>query len=289
MSREKFERLLTHEILGFTVSGACPRDPASVKCCLSKSCTNTAGQPGTCLNNPGPATCSGSFVTGRCPSTPNDVQCCVGGAGPANDEVTVDFWINAFIPLSVPGITEAYPKDLTKSMIRGVPVIGDCFLTDQRSFSSAISAPARMHSQATVKVSSVTNSWSQVHFCGETVEVDCEDGDVESRKTQTNSGMAFNLILGSNNKVILDFKAARNNPLVTGSPDIDLVGTLTVDRVGKFVEFVGKVDDFPAFEAYVSINGGAPRAVATLGPKPGAGPTSLFGAANRPFTGRISF
>ena len=49
-------------------------------------------------------------------------------------------------------------------------------------------------------------------------------------------------------------KAARNNPSVTLSPNIDLIGTLTVDCV-KFVEFVGKVDEFPAFEAYVSING----------------------------------
>ena len=89
--------------------------------------------------------------------------------------------------------------------------------------------------------------------------------------------------------MVLDFKAARNNPLVFGSPDIDLKGTLTVDRVGKFVEFVGQVDEFPGFEAYVSINGGAPLTVARLGPKPGAGPTSLFGDANRDFRGRLTF
>jgi hypothetical protein len=76
---------------------------------------------------------------------------------------------------------------------------------------------------------------------------------------------------------------------VTGSPNIDLVGVLTVDRVGKFVEFIGKVDDFPAFEAYVTINGGTARTIATLGPKAGSGPSSLVGGANREFRGRVNF
>ena len=67
------------------------------------------------------------------------------------------------------------------------------------------------------------------------------------------------------------------------------MGTLTVDRVNRFVEFVGKVDDFPAFEAYVSINDGEPEIIQQLGPKPGAGPDSLFGDANREFRGRVDF
>lgn len=101
--------------------------------------------------------------------------------------------------------------------------------------------------------------------------------------------MAFSELSGDSNAVVLDFKAARNNPLVTLSPDIDLVGTLTVDRVNRFVEFVGLVDEFPAFEAYVSINGGSPETIGQLEPKAGAGPESLFGDANRDFRGRIDF
>jgi len=174
-------------------------------------------------------------------------------------------------------------------MINGIPIIGDCFLTDQRGFSSASGAKSRMHSQAWVSIKPDGYQWSQQHYCGETTEVDCEDGDVEGRRTQNNDKMAFKLLSGSSSKVALDFKAARNNPLVTGSPDIDLIGTLTVDRVNKFVEFVGKVDEFPAFETYVSINRGSPRTVAQLGPKPGAGPGSLVGAANRAFRGRVNF
>lgn len=146
-----------------------------------------------------------------------------------------------------------------------------------------------MFSQALVWIKPDGFTWSQNHHCGETVEVDCEDGDVEGRETQNNDDMAFKQLSGSASRVVLDFKAARNNPLVTFSPSIDLIGTLTVDRVNKFVEFVGKVDEFPAFEAYVSINGGSPRTIGQLGPKPGAGPGSLVGNANRDFQGRVTF
>jgi len=132
-------------------------------------------------------------------------------------------------------------------------------------------------------------TWSQNHWCTETVEVDCEDGDIEGRKTQTNENMSFKLRSGSTSKVVLDFKAARNNPLVRLSPDVDMNGVLTVDRVNKFVEFKGKVDDFPAFEAYVQINGGPIRTVALLGRKPGAGGSSMVGGANRAFSGRVRF
>lgn len=147
-----------------------------------------------------------------------------------------------------------------------------------------------MFSQALVQVRPDGFSWSENHHCGETVEVDCEDGDVEGRETQNNDNMHFKQSgASSSSTLVLEFKAARNNPRVTLSPDIDLKGTLTVDRVNKFVEFVGKVDEFPAFEAYVKINGGAPRIIKQLGPKPGAGPASLIGDANRDFAGRVSF
>lgn len=88
---------------------------------------------------------------------------------------------------------------------------------------------------------------------------------------------------------MLSYSAARNNPLVAFSPDIDLTGTLTVDRVGKYVEFVGLVDEFPAFEAYVSINGGDPETIRQLLPEGGVGPEALFGKAGREFRGRIDF
>jgi len=205
------------------------------------------------------------------------------------NEVVVDFWVKAFIPLHVDSVTKVYPKDKSKSMIHGIPIIGDCFLTDQRSFSSANGASARMHSETWIWIKPNGYTWSQDHHCGETVEVDCEDGDVEGRKTQNANGMKFTQKEGSSNRVVLAYKASASNPLVSLAPDVDVEGTLTLDKVNGYIEFVGRVDDSPAFEAYVTINGSAPHTIATLGPKPGAGPSSLIGGANRDFRGRVNF
>lgn len=66
------EPLLTHS--GFTVVGACPNDPASVRCCIKKSCSTSSGS-GTCLNTS--SGCSGgSFISGACPGG-SDIKCCV--------------------------------------------------------------------------------------------------------------------------------------------------------------------------------------------------------------------
>jgi hypothetical protein len=205
------------------------------------------------------------------------------------DEVVVDFWVKAFIPLHVEGVTETYPKDSSMSMLQGLPFIGDCFLTDHRSFGSASGASARMHSETWIWIKPDGYSWDQAHRCGETIEVDCEDGDEEGKETAGTEDMSFTEKEGSSSRVVLDFKAAGANPLVFAAPNIDLEGTLTLDRVNQYIEFVGKVDNFPAFEAYVSINGSAPRTIAQLGPEDGAGPSSLIGGANREFRGRIDF
>ncbi|KAF1998686.1 hypothetical protein P154DRAFT_602868 [Amniculicola lignicola CBS 123094] len=207
----------------------------------------------------------------------------------APDDVVISFWIKSFIPLSVAGVTKPYPKYKSLSMLPGIPIFGDCFLTDQRGFSSATGASSRMHSQAWVWVRSNGYDWSDEHHCGETTEVDCEDGDVEGKETQNNDNMKFKEKSGNSSKVVLELKAAANNPRVTGSPNIDIVGTLTLDRLNRFVEFNGKVDEFPAFEAYVSINGGKAQTIGQLGPKAGAGPSSLAGGANRAFKGTVTF
>ncbi|THC88373.1 hypothetical protein EYZ11_012183 [Aspergillus tanneri] len=153
------------------------------------------------------------------------------GEEDVNNDIAVSFWVKAFIPLNVDKVTRPYPKDSNRTMIDGIPITGDCFLTDQRGFSNASGASSRMQSQVWVWVRPNGYRWSQRRYCDETIEVDCEDGDVEERKKQNNDTMAFKVLN------------------VTGSPDIDLRGTLTVDREHKFVEFIGTVDDFPAFES----------------------------------------
>lgn len=100
--------------------------------------------------------------------------------------------------------------------------------------------------------------------------------------------MKFSLVSGSTSKVVLKYKGSAANPLVPLAPKIDMEGTLTIDRTAKYVNYLEKVDDFPAFKAYVSVNGKGPLKVAGTGPKPGSGPTSLVGGANKIYRGKVS-
>jgi hypothetical protein len=169
-----------------------------------------------------------------------------------------------------------------------VPNFGGCFVTDQRGFSSSRDASARMHSEAYVKINAIAWDWSQTHRCGQTVKIDCDDGKERDSETAKADDMKFSVVAGSTSKVVLQYKGKAADPLVFGAPKIDIEGTLTVDRVGKFVEFVGKVDDFPSFEAYVTVNGKGPYTIASLRPKAGSDAKSLLGGANRNFRGKVN-
>lgn len=59
---------------GSTIDGACPNDPANVKCCTKPSCNN--GASGNCR---WVSDCAGSTVAGQCPG-PSAMQCCSSNA-----------------------------------------------------------------------------------------------------------------------------------------------------------------------------------------------------------------
>lgn len=239
--------------------------------------------------------CGGSFVQNRCPG-PSDVQCCVGSASGSDDDedLEVVFWINSFIPLDIEGVSKPIPNHPGQTMIVGLTealedilALGGCFATDQRTFSTDQQASARMHSEATITISSASYDWSQGHHIDETIKVDCDDGDEKDTKTAETDGMNFELVSGSSSKVVLSYVGSAGNPFDAVAPNIDMKGTLTVDRVGKTVTFDGAVDDFPAFEAYATLNGFGPYRIVTLGPGDGATAADLLGGANRGFSGKL--
>lgn len=199
---------------------------------------------------------------------------------------TLKVWLKAFIPANVPGHTvtlSAGPHSGKTALSGPVPGVSDCFLTDQRTFSNSISASARMHSEIEFFLNREMPTFRQFHDCGETVEVDCEDGEEECRNKASNARMSFhNLRLVSPTIVTVQLRAAANNPCYTGSPDIDYEGTLIIDLTAMTVTFDGKIDEFPAFEAYVSRDGSAPVTLFQEPPPPGNSPANLFGKANRP-------
>ena len=176
---------------------------------------------------------------------------------------SVKVWINAFIPLNILGYTQRVPAGIHtgKTMIPGPNPLSDCYLTDQRDFSNQIHAKSRMHSEVKLVFSGNKPILTQWHNCDQTTELDCGDGDVESTKKGSISRMNFRLLPTSTSKrAIVSFNCSASNPCAPTSRiigDIDYNGTLTIDHAARSVKFDGKIDQFPAFEAYATINDSA--------------------------------
>jgi hypothetical protein len=200
---------------------------------------------------------------------------------------SIRFWINAFIPDSIPGLTFVVPGGAFEGQgaINGpLPGISDAFLSDNRSFSPLlVEVTSRMHSEVEILIDRSGPSIIQSHNCDFTIEIDAEDGDEEGRAKADNSRMSFhNLRVVSPTVLSLQVRSAANNPLFTGAPDIDFDGTIVVDLTAMSFTFDGRIDEFPAFEGYITRDGSVPVEVFSESPHPGVDPFGLFGGPNRP-------
>jgi hypothetical protein len=171
-------------------------------------------------------------------------------------------------------------------MIPGpTPRLSDCYLTDQRSFDNYIHAISRMHSEVKVDFSTFKPRVTPWHNCDETTELDCEDGAVECKDKGSKDRMNFVLLAPlSPRKVIIEMKCSANNPCSPSSRifgEIDYVGLITFDRDKRAIEFDGYVDQFPAFEAYATINEQKGVTLFRVPPPPGHTVMNLPGKANR--------
>lgn len=217
---------------------------------------------------------------------------------------SIKFWINAFIPLTVTGYTKSIPGLPGQTMIPGPGVnpLSDCYHTDQRGFSNNIHASSRMHSEAKIDFSGGSPTFTQWHNCDETIECDCEDGAEECRKKGAINNMKITMLppissptpsFGafpspvmpvSSPLVTLQIKCAANNPCAPSSTlggDIDFEGKVMIDRNARRIECDLKIDAFPAFEAYATINDGAGVMMFQIAPPAGNTVMNLPGAASR--------
>ena len=197
---------------------------------------------------------------------------------------SIVLWVNSFIPnnfgpvRTVPGGPFA-----GRTMING-PVAGlsDCFLTDNRSFDNRMNGGFVPESRITAWVNvDVENAtiMGQTVFSHPTVEVDCEDGDVECANTSQPRGPGFHNISRFGNRITLELRTSGSNPCFTLAPgilvpDIDFEGRISLDvepsgEVG--VTFEGRVDAYPAYEIYVAPGeGGETKALLQRYPDPGS-------------------
>jgi Protein of unknown function (DUF3238) len=197
---------------------------------------------------------------------------------------SIKFWINAFIPKMITNYTKNVPNHTSLTMIPGPAPLSDCFHTDQRGFSSDIHASSRMHSEVTVNFSASGVTITTWHNCDETVECDCEDGGEECRKKGTTAKMLIKLTSSTLNEAVLSMKCAANNPCSTSSSvigDIDYEGTIVVNKTTRKISCDLKIDAFPAFESYATINNGAGIKLFQISPPLGNTVMNLPGTAKR--------
>lgn len=204
-------------------------------------------------------------------------------------------WISSFLPKDINNLTVNCPSKPGQTMIPGpIPGVSDCFLTDQRSFSPDPKALSRIHSIANLKLLLGNFSMTSGIRADNTVEVDCEDGDVECDRAPDTSALRVLMDTTPGSfRAEVHFKGGANNACFTGSPQIDWDVSVAVQirqgRTGRVTIQPGsKVEPFPAFEMYFD-NGREILSLARLEPLHGSGPWSLSGSPNRNIAGQLDF
>ena len=199
---------------------------------------------------------------------------------------SLKIWINAFIPKDLPGYTETVLKGpySGETMVHGpIESINDCFLTDQRTFSSQIDASSRLHSQIEIDLATLTEVQnSEFHDCSYTIEVDCEDGEEECKSKGKTSRMHFyHLRAISSTELGINVDGRSSNPCFTFSPDVFYSGILRIvlKNDSGSVSFNGMIGGFPAYEMYISLDGNIIQ-VFNSPPPPGNTPASLLNRDN---------
>ena len=92
--------------------------------------------------------------------------------------------------------------------------------------------------------------------------------------------------------VRISVDCAASNPCAPSSRlfgDIDYSGTLTINQGTRVVEFVGNIDQYPAFEAYASMNSGAGIKLFQASPPSGNTVMNLPGNAHRRIKAKVTF
>lgn len=100
---------------GTTVSGACPKDPANIRCCTKASCTKTAGSndlfqqdetrialraEGNCRWR---SDCAGNSESGLCPG-PKEFKCCDSASnGFGGYEAPKENWLGSCQQVAIDG------------------------------------------------------------------------------------------------------------------------------------------------------------------------------------------
>jgi hypothetical protein len=198
--------------------------------------------------------------------------------------------INPFLldpPLPVPASPP--PQDF---LVRGA------FLTNNRGFESSDTRAInhfKMHAEVTVDFTAdLPMVRDKAVIGGESIQIEPVTGAEIQKKIGDTSRMSITRLVTvpvanpffrpSSKSVAFQINLASPIPTIPLSgliADIDVIGLLVIDPEGT-VSFSGKVDSFPAFEAYVMVNQFKVHKLFQLGPDSDDSPLNLPGPPTRP-------
>lgn len=152
----------------------------------------------------------------------------------------IKIWVKSFIP---------FPK---VAMTR----FGPCFSGDNRSYSDAPDASCRTHQDIEFDVTptKVVNKNGQT---GMTHLINCRTGRVIiSAQAKANKIISGPVAPTNHGTINVKMTLAASNPLILFAPEVDMEISLDFDWTASQVSVQGWHDGYPAFEVYMSVNGG---------------------------------
>jgi hypothetical protein len=195
---------------------------------------------------------------------------------------TVKVWLNTFIPMATAG-----------------PYAGD-----NRGFSANIHASHRTHQEIEFETATLHKTIDWKHIGTSHVMVPSSllppgtippifrpaSISVASATASTNT-LTNGPLRASGGEVLVHFEVDSSNPLAPGAPAINFEGDFHLDTTRRTCSLQGSHDGFPAYEAYVTANGGSGTFVYGYDPRTaGEGPSALFPPMDKSAsTGPVSF
>jgi RHS repeat-associated protein len=186
---------------------------------------------------------------------------------------TITIWVNSFIPKAAVGLLAG----------------------DDRDVSNDIDASHRTHQEVEIDIASGRQVGDSKHMGTSHVVVPsgmlppppspAGPWAIFSRPaftpiasgTASTDDVATGPVTRSGRNIVVHFEVDSSVPLIPGAPAINLTADFHVNLESRSARLVGTHDGFPAYEAYISVDGGPGTAIYQYNPfVAGEGPFSLF-------------
>ncbi len=219
----------------------------------------------------------------------------------AAEEINIRIFFRSFIKAQHPG----KPDDTIRTeagthVIRApnmIPLLvaypsltGTCFSTDDRDFDSNPDASARTAVEFNVRIAGRAvavepYAGREMMRTGITRNVDCKTGeDLQPPKQAPTSSFSIGSVRKDGFVSTFFVKAAAFDPFYDlppplRAPDVDFSFYVKYDAIKRLLTLVGSTDNFPAFEGYYSVDGGAWQVLLNRDPPNDATALSLIDAS----------